>query len=328
MPDSHEVKARELLERAEQLGIRVEYDSGLVVARRSATADPYAVQIFRLTIEGLGKYIVAVRRLAMGRAQAARLSEFIGGQIFVPGPEIIVGTLKSIAQDGAFTVSYRTTIRDIERELTCSCRADGCLIAVGMSERVACSTDFRLVQHRRASDGLHYGDECPRCAEEYGVPQKASENIRGTTLELVNRAEKLGMVLRYDSGLVIAGPGAIGREQAETAEIVRLLGSRLVELHQVMAARARAARGADLVGQEVFIAGPDLGGWGTIVTAENNGMMNVSLERGSRGSLSADAKDLLIVLGDAEPASFPAAAKSERASVATRIRRAVTGNAV
>ena len=128
-------RARELQERAEQLGIRLEYLDGFVVVRLPSTEDPYAVEAFRMVIESLGKHIVAVQRLAIRRAQAERCAEFIGERIFVPQGEMMgtpmVATLESVEGDGSLVVSYQTTIGEKRRELTSSCHADGCLITVG-----------------------------------------------------------------------------------------------------------------------------------------------------------------------------------------------------
>ena len=328
MPSSHEVKAQKLLEHAEQLGIRLEFDSGFVLVRRSATKDSHAADVLRTIIESLGQEIVAVRRLAIGRARAASAGKFIGERIFVPESEIIVGTLKSVDQDGNLTVSYLKTFRgEIERELTSSVRGDGCLIAVGSSEFLALSADFRKVPHRYAEMECTTANNCPRCALEFDVPQLAPQNIGGTTLELVNRAEKqLGMVFSYDSGLIITKWPEMSREQANDAEqIVRKLGARVVELHHIAAGRARAARAVEFVGQQVFVSGDaDLGGWRIFEGADGTGTtMAVSLNR--RG-YAVPADNLLIVV-DEEPASFsPVVAKPERPSLLNRVRGALTAS--
>ena len=329
MPSSHEVKAQKLLEHAEQLGIRLEFDSGFVLARRPATKDSHAADVLRTIIESLGQEIVAVRRLAIGRARSASAGKFIGERIFVPESEIIVGTLKSVDQDGNLTVSYLKTFRgEIERELTSSVRGDGCLIAVGSSEFLARTADPRNLPHRCGEMGcttqmivrdVLWNSRCR------SLPTRIVSE--GQRLELVNRAEKqLGMVFSYEAGLIITKWPEMSREQANDAEqIVRKLGARVVELHHIAAGRARAARAVEFVGQQVFVSGDaDLSGWRIFEGADGTGTtMAVSLNR--RG-YAVPADNLLIVV-DEQPASFsPAAAKPERPSLLNRVRGALTAS--
>ena len=67
---SRKEEARELIERAQDLGIYLELAFGFVIAKRSSEADPLVAAIL---IEGLGKLLPEVRSILRQRPDPDRL---------------------------------------------------------------------------------------------------------------------------------------------------------------------------------------------------------------------------------------------------------------
>ncbi len=86
--------------RAEKLGLRVEFDSGLLaVVTPPAPGDPERQDA---VIAELGKYRSNIRRLVVeGRASAARANELLGQRIWSQYGE---GVLASASGDGSLTI--------------------------------------------------------------------------------------------------------------------------------------------------------------------------------------------------------------------------------
>ena len=115
-------KAKELIERAKKLGLRLEFDTGLIVAKSTGSGDPTAQDDI---IAELGKYIHEVRRLVARRAMAVRAKEFLGQRIWSEEGE---GVLASASGDGDFSISLE---RDGSRHShTVSVRAESMLIVL------------------------------------------------------------------------------------------------------------------------------------------------------------------------------------------------------
>jgi hypothetical protein len=92
-------KVDALMGRAKKLGLRVEFDSGLItVVTPPAPGDPERQDAI---IAELWKYRSDVRRLVEGRASAARASELLGQRIWSEYGE---GVLASASGDGALVI--------------------------------------------------------------------------------------------------------------------------------------------------------------------------------------------------------------------------------
>jgi hypothetical protein len=74
-------KADELLARAQKLGFCLSLDSGLMMARRTTSAEPERQQ---LTVEELGKYLPEVRDSLERRAICTRTKQWVGRPVWSP----------------------------------------------------------------------------------------------------------------------------------------------------------------------------------------------------------------------------------------------------
>jgi hypothetical protein len=72
-------KVHESIERATRLGLRLEFDSGLVLVKPTESRDP---ERQRETITELGKYLRDIRMLVKRRATGARTKAFDGQRIW------------------------------------------------------------------------------------------------------------------------------------------------------------------------------------------------------------------------------------------------------
>jgi hypothetical protein len=92
-------KAIEVLTRAEKHGLRLEFDSGLLVAKRTEYGDP---QMQDDIIAEIGRHLRAVRRLVSLRAVAVRANAFVGQRIWSEEGE---GVLASGSGDGDLAIT-------------------------------------------------------------------------------------------------------------------------------------------------------------------------------------------------------------------------------
>ena len=92
-------KVHELIERATRLGLRLEFDSGPVLVKRTESGDP---ERQRETITELGKYLRDIRQLVKRHATGARARVFVGQQIWSEEGE---GVLADTSTDGELTIS-------------------------------------------------------------------------------------------------------------------------------------------------------------------------------------------------------------------------------
>ena len=101
----------QVLEEARNCGLRVQFDSGLLlVKRKSGTYDRDKQSE---TIRKMGRYVADLRRLAEKRAIAARGKEFIGERIWMANSE---GRLVDVSEDGTLSVRVSREIRRVQDE--------------------------------------------------------------------------------------------------------------------------------------------------------------------------------------------------------------------
>jgi hypothetical protein len=95
-------KAIELVERAKDFGLHVEFDSGLVIVERMATDESgEAARRHR----GIGENITRIRHLLQLRAIGARGKEFVGQRVWFP--DYGKATLANANSDGSLGVSIK-----------------------------------------------------------------------------------------------------------------------------------------------------------------------------------------------------------------------------
>jgi hypothetical protein len=92
-------KAVEVLARAERVGLRPEFDSGLLVVKRAVSGDPTRQDDI---IAEIGKYLTEVRRLVYHRAMAVRANDFFGQRIWSEEGD---GVLASASIDGNLAIT-------------------------------------------------------------------------------------------------------------------------------------------------------------------------------------------------------------------------------
>jgi hypothetical protein len=92
-------KSQVLLERAEKLALRLKFDCGLIVCKRTESGDPERQDAI---IEELNKYLTEVRRLVERRAIAASAKELLGQRIWSEDGE---GVLAGASGDGLLTIT-------------------------------------------------------------------------------------------------------------------------------------------------------------------------------------------------------------------------------
>jgi hypothetical protein len=114
-------KALELLKRAEDLGLGIEFDSGFLAVELTETGDP-AEQ--RVILADLGKWLTYVRELAKGRALAARAKKYVGQRIW--HTEYGYGVLAGVAREGQLTITTERT--DFRGPLTLTANVESLLI--------------------------------------------------------------------------------------------------------------------------------------------------------------------------------------------------------
>jgi hypothetical protein len=283
-----EGKAEILLGRAEGFGVSVGYDSGFLVATRSASQrDDDAAEAM---IEQLGKFRKEVFSIAVAKARGVRGSNFVGRQVFIPALQDW-GTLTDCSAEGIVTVSYPGH-RDPERKLTFSGPGDGVLIIIDERPAPASPTSFAFI---------------------------ADEKVRLRC----ERAEAVGVSLEHDSGFTVAKWRArVGVELAVCEATVRDIGQSMREVYGYMVGRAQGVRGRDFVGQRVFVEGFDA--FGILESSDVNGGVTVSYRdrhMGSEWTCHCQGGDLLVIAEEA------AEARAEQDSETTwqRLRRRAFG---
>ncbi len=121
----------QLMQQAENLGLRFEFDCGLVRVTRSAEGDRKRQNA---AIDQLGKCTSGVRALTQARAIGARAADFIGQRIV--SKEHGAGTLIGTSGDGCLMISVSKEMRKSNEEeiqssqITLTCNAEYLLIVV------------------------------------------------------------------------------------------------------------------------------------------------------------------------------------------------------
>ncbi len=123
--DFRSEKAKALVESAEKRGLKVDFDSGLILVTRAKSADPDKTLAQEAVIEELGKYLPDVRRLLTQRAIGRRANELLGRPIFRTEGW---GTLASASGDGGLTIEI--TKEDFRRPQTLIANSESLLILV------------------------------------------------------------------------------------------------------------------------------------------------------------------------------------------------------
>jgi hypothetical protein len=104
-------KAMELLERAAKLGLRVEFQSGMNILKKSAPVDP---KLITLIMEQLVNYLPEVRDISKRRAIAVLGKTLASRRIW--SKEHGEGTLLEASEDGALTISICAETRRSDEE--------------------------------------------------------------------------------------------------------------------------------------------------------------------------------------------------------------------
>jgi hypothetical protein len=99
-------KAMELLERAAQLGLRVEFRSGLNILQKTAPLDP---EVIASMMEQLAKYLPEIREIALRRAVSALGKTLVSRRIWSEGHG--EGTLVGADEDGNLSISIGAEMR-------------------------------------------------------------------------------------------------------------------------------------------------------------------------------------------------------------------------
>ncbi len=123
--DFRSEKAKALVESAEKRGLKVDFDSGLILVTRAKSADPDKTLAQEAVIEELGKYLPDVRRLLTQRAIGRRANELLGRPIFCTEGW---GTLASASGDGGLSIEI--TKEDFRRPQTLLANSESLLILV------------------------------------------------------------------------------------------------------------------------------------------------------------------------------------------------------
>jgi hypothetical protein len=119
-------KLRRLLERTDSVGLRLEHDSGFVIAKCLAMGNVER-EVAEATFRQIGESMREVFGHTVARARGIRGKDFIGQQVFVQEFDAL-GVLEGCSNDGSLTVTYQDKHMDSRR--TCFCKGDGLLIIV------------------------------------------------------------------------------------------------------------------------------------------------------------------------------------------------------
>ena len=104
-------KAQELLQRAKELGVRVEFQSGAIILKYTAAVDPKAITSMA---EELVKYLPEVRVISKARAVAALARTLVSRRIWTR--EHGAGTLVDASDDGMLTIQIGAETRKSDEE--------------------------------------------------------------------------------------------------------------------------------------------------------------------------------------------------------------------
>lgn len=100
-----EENVQQLMQQAETLGLRLEFDCGLVLVKRPQSTDPERAE---LIFAKIARYLSDVRRLVELRASGVRAKDFIGARIWSANG---AGSLVGSSEDGTLTVRVGADVR-------------------------------------------------------------------------------------------------------------------------------------------------------------------------------------------------------------------------
>jgi hypothetical protein len=143
-------------------------------------------------------------------------------------------------------------------------------------------------------------------------------------IELVNRAERLGLHLQFESGMNVVkyAPGGDANGQIE---ILAALARNIVAVRRLIQKRAIGARGKKLLGARIW---DEERGEGTLTRAEEDGSLTISFEKipglQSARSVSASGDSLLVLVEDdvADPAVAETTPEKSKKGILERLRGA------
>jgi len=291
-------RAEALIEEAARCGLQIGYDAGFCVVSRLATAAPPrdgAAETEQAIMEALGGSLRDVFAAAIARARCARGKDLVGQQVFIPSHQIF-GRLAGFSAEGTVSVSYRQNVHP-ERisDLNYSGPGEDLLLIVD--------------------------DERPAPASPPSFSWISYDKVR----LLFELAASVGLSLEHDSGFVVARCRTIeGVERDAVEAAIRRLGKSMGEIFAHTVGRARGERGADFVGQRLFI--PQLNAFGILSSCDVDGDFTLTYfddEMESRRTVHWRGDALLVILAGAEEAAQDSSAdqKSE-ASWRRLVRRA------
>jgi hypothetical protein len=104
-------KAMELLKRATKLGLRVEFQSGMNILKKTAPVDP---ELLTSMMEQLANYLPEIRAISQRRAVAALGKNLASRRIW--SKEHGEGTLVGASEDGMLTISVGIEMRRSDEE--------------------------------------------------------------------------------------------------------------------------------------------------------------------------------------------------------------------
>jgi hypothetical protein len=126
-------KVRQLLERTDSVGLRLEHDSGFTVARWQAIGN-IERDVAEATIRLVGQSMSEILAHMVARARGVRGRDFVGQQVFVQELGAL-GILERCNNDGRLTVTYQD--KQMNSRRTCFCNGDGLLIIVEGDQEAA-----------------------------------------------------------------------------------------------------------------------------------------------------------------------------------------------
>jgi hypothetical protein len=130
-------RVQQLMQQAEKLGLRLEFDCGLLLVRRPQSGDPDRQEAI---IAQLARYPSDVHRLMQRRASGIRGKDFVGARVWSPDG---AGTLVGGSDDGTLTVRVGTELR----------RSDEDEVSRSQMTIVAGAENLLVVVDEKATDG-------------------------------------------------------------------------------------------------------------------------------------------------------------------------------
>jgi hypothetical protein len=130
-------KAQEVMQRAESLGFKLEFDFGFIRVVKPISGNPPERR--EAIIEELGKYLPEIRRLVERRATTDRAKDFFGQRVVFrdennlspTGQSVLSGVLTSASSNGLMDVSIKEGF-EVPRRITS--KAESLLIVMDEEE--------------------------------------------------------------------------------------------------------------------------------------------------------------------------------------------------